>query len=79
MNKNKIEDHNKKRLQAISMFLREFRINSGLTQEEVSQFSSPHRNTIVRAENARNISLMKLFELMDALGIEPRELFLDIK
>jgi transcriptional regulator with XRE-family HTH domain len=78
MNKNKIEEHNQKRLQSIGMFLREFRINSGLTQEEVSQFSSPHRNTIVRAETARNISLLKLFEIMDALGLEPREVFLDI-
>jgi len=80
MYRNKIEDHNQKRLEAIAMFLKEFRINSGLTQEEVSQSSltSPHRNTIVRAENARNISLLKLFEILDALELEPREVFMDI-
>jgi len=79
MYKNKIEDHNQKRLEAIAMFLKEFRINSGLTQEELSQYSSPHRNTIVRAENARNISLLKLFEILDALELEPREVFMDIE
>lgn len=81
MSKNIIEDHNKKRLQAVAMFLKEFRINSGLTQQEISQSSllSPHRNTIVRIENAKNISLLKLFEILDSLGLEPRDLFQDVE
>jgi len=79
MYKNKIEDHNQKRLEAIAMFLKEFRINSGLTQEELSHYSSLHRNTIVRAENAKNISLLKLFEIMDTLELEPREVFAEIE
>lgn len=76
---NTFEDDNQYRLLLISTFLKEYRINSGFTQEELSQQSNLHRNTIIRAENAKNITLLSLFELADALDLSPKELFLDIE
>jgi DNA-binding XRE family transcriptional regulator len=71
--------NNHDRLTAISNFLKGYRINSGITQEELSQQSNLHRNTIIRAENAINITLLSLLEMADALEISPEELFYDIK
>ncbi len=68
-----------KRLEYLSTFLRELRINEGMTQKELSQQMNLHRNTIIRAENAKNLTLLSLFELADALDISPKELFLDIE
>jgi transcriptional regulator with XRE-family HTH domain len=71
--------NNHDRLTAISNFLKGYRINSGITQEELSQQSNLHRNTIINAENGRNITLLSLLDLADALEISPEELFYDIK
>lgn len=74
-----IQDHNLRRLEYLSMFLRELRLNSGLTQLELSQRMNYHRNSIIRAEKAKNITLLSLFELSDSLDINPKEFFLDME
>lgn len=79
MLKKLISDQNTRRLEYLSTFLRELRINEGLTQEELSQQINLHRNSIIRAENAKNLTLISLFELADALDISPKELFLEME
>ena len=74
-----IEQHNIIRLKAISGFLKWYRINNGLSQQQLSEQSNLSRNSIVRAENARNITLLSLFELADALEIDVNQIFQDIK
>lgn len=74
-----IPEQHLKRFEYVSIFLRELRLNSGLTQEELSQQMNLHRNSIIRVEKAKNITLLSLFELADALDISPKELFQDIK
>jgi transcriptional regulator with XRE-family HTH domain len=74
-----IQDHNQKRLEYLSIFFRELRLNNGLTQVELSQETNLHRNSIIHIEKARNMTLLSLFELADALEISPKELFQDIK
>ncbi|MGD0756883.1 MAG: helix-turn-helix transcriptional regulator [Bacteroidales bacterium] len=78
MPRNPLTDQNRKRLEYLSIFLRELRINSNLTQKELSQNLNIHRNSIIRAENNHNITLLTLFELADSLNISLRELFQDI-
>ena len=69
-----------KRMEYIAAFLRNYRLNVGKTQCNLSECtSSLHRNTIIRAEAAKNISLIKLFEILDALELEPNELFMDVE
>jgi len=70
-----ISDHHQ-RFEYLSTYLRQYRINENLTQKDLSQ--TIHRNTIIRAENSKNITLLSLFELADALNLSLREIFLDI-
>jgi transcriptional regulator with XRE-family HTH domain len=72
-----VPEQHVKRLEYIGIYLRELRFSEGLTQNELSLQANLHRNTIVRAENAKNMTLLSLFELADALEISPKEL-LDI-
>jgi hypothetical protein len=78
-----ISEHNRKRFEAISMILHEYRINNCLTQSEISQ--NIHRNSIVRAEKSahnslhpQNMTLLTLFEIVDGLDLSLKELFLEI-
>jgi len=79
VSRKQIPDQHRKRLETLSTFLRELRFNEGLTQHELSKNLNLHRNTIIRAENAQNLTLISLFELADALNINPKELFIDIE
>jgi transcriptional regulator with XRE-family HTH domain len=74
-----IPEQHLKRFEYISIFLRELRLNEGMTQQELSQQMNLHRNSVIRAEKAKNITLLSLFELADALEISPKELFLDVE
>jgi transcriptional regulator with XRE-family HTH domain len=62
-----------KRLETLSNFIRELRIQNNITQEEVSP--NIHRNSISRIENNRNFGILLLFELCDSLEIGVGELF----
>jgi transcriptional regulator with XRE-family HTH domain len=79
MSKKQIPDHYKKRLDYLSTFFRELRLNEGMTQHELSQNSFLHRNTIIRAENGANLTLLSIFELADSLDVSLSELFQDIE
>jgi len=72
-----ITPENQRRLEIFGMYMRELRRNQGLTQIELRKNLStpPHRNTIIRAEAGKNISILTAFELADALDIEIKELF----
>ncbi|MGA2408559.1 MAG: helix-turn-helix transcriptional regulator [Bacteroidales bacterium] len=78
MSRKPVSNINRKRLLELSTFLRELRLNSNLTQQDLSNYNL-HRNTIIRAENNHNITLITLFELADAFDISLSELFLDIE
>lgn len=79
MIKKQIPDQHQKRLDYISTFLKEFRLSEGMTQKELSINSNLHRNTIIRAENAENLTLLSVFELADSLDISLHDLFQDIE
>ena len=73
-----IAEHNLRRLEYISIFFRELRLNAGLTQAELSRISNLHYNTILRAENIKNISLLTLFKLADTLEIDIKDIFYEM-
>ena len=76
-----IQEHNKKRLQAISAFLKEYRINSGYTQLELSECSEIHKNTIGRYESnsPKNLTLLTVFEVADAMELDVNQIFLEVE
>jgi transcriptional regulator with XRE-family HTH domain len=72
------EEYHKK-LGSIAGLIREYRINNGYTQMELAEYLDLHRNTLSRAENGRNITLLSLLELADTLGVDLVDLFVDIQ
>ena len=74
-----IPENQKKKFDLLAAYLRELRFSEGLSQIEISQKGNLHRNTIMRAEDGKNLTLLSVFELADALDISPKELFQDIE
>ena len=72
------EEYHKK-LGNIAGLIREYRINNGYSQMELAEYLNLHRNTLSRAENGRNITLLSFFELADTLGVDLVDLFVDIQ
>ncbi len=74
MNTNMIAPANKKRLLWLSLFVKELRINLGLTQQNLADISNLPRSTIQRVEGANKINILTLFIIADALMVPPSEL-----
>ena len=76
-----IEKYNEKRIQEVTSFLKWYRINSGFSQQELSEYSGVHKNTIVRYESnvVTNLTLLTILEVADALELDINEIFLEIK
>ena len=79
MSSKTIPEQHQKRLEIISIYLRELRLSEGLTQKNLSQTVNLHRNSIIRAENGKNLTILSLFELADALNISPKDIFMLIE
>ena len=75
--KKEISEENKKRLEAIAGYIRELRFSDGLTQAEVGENVTLHKNTIARIENGYNMNLISLFELCDFYGVTVSEIIDD--
>jgi transcriptional regulator with XRE-family HTH domain len=79
MNKKQITIQNQKRLEYLSILLKQYRQSEGMTQRELSEHLNLHRNSVIRAENAKNLTLLSVFELADTLNISLRDLFAEIE
>jgi transcriptional regulator with XRE-family HTH domain len=79
MLKKSISDQNSKRLSYLSSYLRELRLNENQTMEEQSKQMHLHKNTILRAENSHNLTLISVFKFADEFNIPVYELFQDIE
>lgn len=73
--KKKISQENKKKLENIACYFRELRFSEGLTQAEVCENVNLHPNTIVRIENAKNVTLTTLFDLAYYYQIPIHQIF----
>ena len=74
-----LSPENRQRLSYLSSFLREMRVNSGYTQEQVAQEINLSRNSISKIENMGFYRIQHLFLLADYYEIPLNELFMDIK
>lgn len=76
-----IPEHQQKRMEEIRSFIKNSRINDGYTQSELGGIANLHVNSIQRFENGinRNISLLTLFSLIDALEMPLSEFFADME
>jgi len=73
-----IQPHNMNRLNTVTGFLKWYRINSGLSQMELSECSGVHRNTISRYErHSSNLTIQTILDICYALEIEINQVFLE--
>jgi len=76
MSKRKIPEYHLKRVEEITGFVRNYRINERLSQTEFSNISETHVNTIQRFEvGDKNITLVTLFNFIDAMDMTLGEFF----
>lgn len=80
-NKRSLEPHNAERIQQISSLLKEYRINSGYSREQLEEEYGISTSVLQRAESTIpvNISLKTLLEIADLYFISPEELFTGVK
>jgi DNA-binding XRE family transcriptional regulator len=70
-----IPDHQRKRYDEIRMFVKNYRINDGLTQSAFSDMAEIHTNTVQNLEAGKNITLFTLLSCIDAMGMTLSEFF----
>lgn len=73
-----LSPENRHRLSYLSSYLRETRVNSGYTQEQVAREINLSRNSISKIENMGFFRIQHLFLLADFYEISMNELFSDI-
>jgi len=73
MGKNSL--NNNQKFAYIGNLIKEYRFNFGFTQEQLSEYSDLHVNTVIRAEAGEPISLTSLFKIANGLGISEKEIF----
>jgi len=61
----------------VSNLLRNYRINEGISQQELSEHTNLHYNTIYRLEQGLPVSFLTLLRVTEALDFPLRELFLE--
>ena len=72
----KPQDKNReKRAESVSAMLRELRFNFGYTQQQLGELINKSRQSISRSENSKNISIIFLFDILDAYEITLDEFF----
>lgn len=70
----KSDDNYQQQHAAIGLYIKELRLNTNLTQQELGENANIHRNSISRAENGNNITLQALFILAEYLKTSPAEI-----
>jgi len=70
-----LSPENRQRLSYLSAFLRETRVNSGFTQEQVAREINLSRNSISKIENMGFFRIQHLFLLAEYYEIPLNELF----
>jgi transcriptional regulator with XRE-family HTH domain len=76
--KKQIQEHQRKRLEEISRFIKNYRICENLSQREYSKIADTHVNTLQKFEKqkTKNISVHTLFAFIDAMdGMTLSEFF----
>jgi transcriptional regulator with XRE-family HTH domain len=78
MSKKKSSYSQDERAEEIYQFVRNWRLNEGLSQREFSMLADRHVNTVQNLESGKNITLQTLLAFIDAMQISPAQFFEDI-
>ncbi len=67
-------DQLRARHKEVGNLIRNWRINEGMTRNELCIASEVHHNSICRAEAGENMTLMNLMKIADGLGVRIQDL-----
>ena len=70
-----IPNNHHKRLEEISLFIKNWRISEGLTQPDFSKLADIHANSVYNIEHQKNITLLTLLNCIDATGLTLSQFF----
>lgn len=79
MHKHQIPKHQIKRIEEIALFLKNWRLNEGMSQREFSEIAEVHPNSIYHIENMGLYNIMTLLKCIDATGLTVSEFFDDME
>jgi transcriptional regulator with XRE-family HTH domain len=63
------------RITEISQFIRNWRVNDQISQNDLASIAEIHANTVYNLETGKNVTLRTLLNCTDALGITLSDLF----
>ena len=75
MDKHEIPKHQIKRIEEIALFLKNWRLNEGMSQREFSEIAEVHPNSIYHIENMSLYNIMTLLKCIDATGLTISQFF----
>ena len=80
MSKNQIPEYQRLRIRQITLFIKNWRLNEGLSQREFSKLANVHVNSIYNLEHQRGLNLITLMNCIDAMdGMTLSEFFSGIE
>jgi len=79
MSKKEIQNHQRLRIREITLFIKNWRINEGLSQREFSKLANVHVNSIYNLERQRGSNVITILNCIDAMdGMTVAEFFAGI-
>jgi DNA-binding XRE family transcriptional regulator len=79
MSKKQNHENQIERLKEISMLIKNWRINDMISQNEFGSMADTHINTVRNLEAGKNVTVLTLFNCIDALGVTVADFFEGIK
>ena len=76
--KTELSKENELRLNTIASFLKNYRILSGLTQEQISKYADLNRSSIIRLEKGLPVSFITICKYASGIDLPLNQLFLEI-
>jgi len=67
------------RLKSVSSFLKEYRVQSGLTQELLAEYAELNRSSVIRLEQGLPVSFLTISKYASAVELPLNQLFLEIE
>lgn len=64
-----------KRIEEISLFLKNWRINECMSQSDFARLAQVHPKTIFNIEKQKNFSVVTLFQCISATGLKVSQFF----
>ena len=78
MREKTISEESPEILNTISQFITEYRIQSGLTQQELGEMAGVHPNTVHHLETGCSYNIKSLIEVALAMDLPLREIFWEL-